>query len=223
MSNSLIFHDVTFDVRTIHNITYITSVQLAQALGYANENAVAKIYNRNADEFTEEMTCLPKLCKQGVRLFSLRGAHLVAMFARTPVAKEFRKWVLDVLDKEARADVNLLQPDYFTKVRNIAIKFADDLVRVGKGEDVPPILNIPDDVLAGIVAQQLNRQSFALRIDYEGKLHVKPMPDPYEGIAEAIADPGNIGLENETIEKVMRACVDALTRRLKKSKHNRAI
>ncbi|WP_187153367.1 hypothetical protein [Candidatus Arsenophonus triatominarum] len=35
-----------------------------------------------------------------VRIFSLRGAHLVAMFARTPVAKEFRKWVLDILDKE---------------------------------------------------------------------------------------------------------------------------
>ena len=27
-------------------------------------------------------------------------AHLIAMFARTPVAKEFRKWVLDILDKE---------------------------------------------------------------------------------------------------------------------------
>ena len=118
------------------------------------------------------------------------------MFARTPVAKEFRKWVLDVLDKEARADVNLLQPDYFAKVRDIAIKFADDWVRVGKGEDVHPTLTIPDDVLAGIVAQQLSRQNFSLYVDYEGKLNVAPMPDPYEGIAEAIADPSNVGLDD---------------------------
>lgn len=28
----------------------------------------------------------------------MRGCHLVAMFASTDVAKQFRKWVLDVLD-----------------------------------------------------------------------------------------------------------------------------
>ena len=37
-----------------------------------------------------------------VRVFSLRGAHLIAMFARTPVAKEFRRWVLDILDREVQ-------------------------------------------------------------------------------------------------------------------------
>lgn len=37
-----------------------------------------------------------------VRIFSLRGAHLIAMFARTPVAKAFRKWVLDILDNEVK-------------------------------------------------------------------------------------------------------------------------
>lgn len=35
------------------------------------------------------------------RIFSLRGCHLLAMFARTPVAKAFRRWVLDVLDRLA--------------------------------------------------------------------------------------------------------------------------
>ncbi|VFS25202.1 Uncharacterised protein [Enterobacter cancerogenus] len=37
---------------------------------------------------------------QETRVFSLRGAHLIAMFARTPVAKEFRRWVLDIMDRE---------------------------------------------------------------------------------------------------------------------------
>ena len=35
--------------------------------------------------------------KSGNSGFSLRGVHMVAMFARTPVAKEFRRWVLDIL------------------------------------------------------------------------------------------------------------------------------
>ena len=34
-----------------------------------------------------------------VRIFSLRGCHLLAMFARTPVAKAFRRWVLDVIEQ----------------------------------------------------------------------------------------------------------------------------
>lgn len=32
------------------------------------------------------------------RIFSLRGCYLVAILARTPVAAEFRAWVLDLLD-----------------------------------------------------------------------------------------------------------------------------
>lgn len=219
---ALTFRDVTFDIRTIRNITYITSVQLSEALGYSRADAAQKIYNRNKDEFTPEMS-LPQIGVAGMdaaRLFSLRGAHLVAMFARTHVAKEFRKWVLDVLDRETKADINLLQPDYFAKVRDIAIKFADDWVRVGKGEDVHPTLTIPDDVLAGIIAQQLSRQNFRLYVDYAGRLMVDAIPNksPYEGLAEAIEDKGNIGLSDETIREIGRACVNALAYRAQSRK-----
>ena len=115
---------------------------------------------------------------------------------------------------------NLLDKDYFAKVRDIAIKFADDWVRVGKGEDVHPTLTIPDDVLAGIVAQQLSRQNFRLYVDYAGQLHVDPIPNksPYEGLAEAIADPGNIGLKDEVIEEIGAACVKALAYRAQSRK-----
>ena len=37
-----------------------------------------------------------------VRIFSLRGAQLLAIFARTPPAKRFRRWVLDVLEGKAQ-------------------------------------------------------------------------------------------------------------------------
>jgi len=65
---------------------------------------VQKLYQRHADEFTSGMTSLIEMAtssgKQNIRIFSLRGAHLLAMFARTQVAKEFRVWVLDILDRE---------------------------------------------------------------------------------------------------------------------------
>lgn len=40
---------------------------------------------------------------QQTRIFSLRGAHLVAFFATTEVAKRFRRWVLDVIEGRAEA------------------------------------------------------------------------------------------------------------------------
>ena len=119
-----------------------------------------------------------------------------------------------------RPAVNLLDKDYFAKVRDIAIKFADDWVRVGKGEDVHPTLTIPDDVLAGIVAQQLSKHNFRLYVDYTGSLSVEAMPDksPYEGLAKAIEDRGNIGLSDETIREIGRACVNALAYRAQSRK-----
>lgn len=119
-----------------------------------------------------------------------------------------------------RPAVNLLDKDYFAQVRDIANKFIDDWSRVHKGEDVHPTLTIPDDVLAGIVAQQLSRQNFRLYVDYAGQLHVDPIPNksPYEGLAEAIADPGNIGLADEVIQKIGEACVKALAYRAQSRK-----
>jgi prophage antirepressor-like protein len=102
-SLTLSFNETMFNVVRYKQDIWLTSTELAQALGYKQENAVSKIFNRKADEFTQKMTQVvenPQLPNLGMRIFSLRGCHLIAMFARTPVAKEFRKWVLDVLEKE---------------------------------------------------------------------------------------------------------------------------
>ena len=69
-------------------------------------------------------------------------------------ACEYIKTIPEQMTALPRPAVNLLDKDYFAQVRDIANKFIDDWVRVGKGEDVHPTLTIPDDVLAGIVAQQ---------------------------------------------------------------------
>lgn len=112
---TLTFQNKTLSVINQHNQTYITASDLGNALEYSHPiQNVTKIYERNADEFTAEMTALIEMPTAGglqkVRIFSLRGAHLIAMFARTKVAKAFRKWVLDVLDKETNQPQQLALP-----------------------------------------------------------------------------------------------------------------
>lgn len=95
---------------------WFTSTELAKALGYKKTDAISQIYARNADEFSESMSLTLNMKVNGinnslrnksVRVYSLRGAHLVAMFATTTKAKEFRRWVLDILDREvAQGNVN---------------------------------------------------------------------------------------------------------------------
>ena len=102
---SLSFRNVSFDITDIHGQPWLRGLQVASALGYKNPAAdIVNLYNRNADEFTDSMTQVIELPtaggKQQVRVFSLRGCHLLGMLARTKAAKEFRHWVLDVLEKE---------------------------------------------------------------------------------------------------------------------------
>ncbi|MGP1605778.1 MAG: BRO-N domain-containing protein [Moraxella sp.] len=110
----LTFNGVEFQPVKQQNQIWLTSGELAIALGYAETDSVTKLYNRHIDEFTSSMTqvidfsetvnlTVPRsqqnLVKK-IRIFNLRGCHLVGMFAKTKVAKDFRKWVLDILDKE---------------------------------------------------------------------------------------------------------------------------
>lgn len=120
MEMALTFNDVTLSPISHQNSPWIRAAELARALGYGRENQVSRLYRNNADEFTPEMTQVIEISdgpalglSVKTRIFSLRGCHLVAMFARTPVAKAFRRWVLDVLDKlESRPaeDRQLLPP-----------------------------------------------------------------------------------------------------------------
>ena len=133
--NSLTKYELTFQQTTFHpvvhdNNAWLTSTELAQALGYADTKSVTKLFTRNSDEFTPAMSLVVEMTTNGinnslrkkkVRVFSLRGAHLIAMFATTTVAKEFRRWVLDILDREvAQGNVNPIfnyGMDFFDKYR----------------------------------------------------------------------------------------------------------
>ena len=106
------------------------------------------------------------------------------------------------------ADINLLNLDTFKQVREIANQF--------QKTSGLPTFDIPDDVLAGIVAKQLWKTDFIFRIDFDGKVQIVPRQDPYTGLKNAIADPGNIGLKDSTIEEIGQACLTALAHRAKR-------
>ena len=106
MSQSLCFNDFTFSPVTRENQPWFRSSEIARALGYKREDILGKLYRKNADEFTSDMTQVVEnldntesVFPVKVRLFSLRGCYALAMFARTPVAKAFRKWCLDVIER----------------------------------------------------------------------------------------------------------------------------
>lgn len=118
-SLALTFNDVTFNpVSQNDGQIWLTSSQIAEALEYKNTQSITKLFNTNSDEFDETMVKIVKLptvnhavtdsvttlktkgLSNKMRIFSLRGCHLLAMFARTQKAKDFRKWVLNILAKE---------------------------------------------------------------------------------------------------------------------------
>ena len=111
--NALTFNGTTLTTINQDDQVWLTASDLAVALGYKNKQSVSKVYNSNAEEFTDKMTQViettdsvlsakTKGLKTKIRIFSLRGCHLLAMFARTKIAKAFRVWVLDILERETK-------------------------------------------------------------------------------------------------------------------------
>lgn len=93
---------------------WFTSSELAKAIGYKSSKSISNLYNANAREFTETMSTVIDIVtvrKTGnivmpTRIFSLRGCHLIGMFARTKIAQDFRVWVLNILDAHIANDLN---------------------------------------------------------------------------------------------------------------------
>lgn len=101
-SVTLTFQHQPLDLIEIDGEHWVRLPQIGAALGYGSPYKVQQVYDRNETEFTEHMTRVVELPTAGgvqqVRVFTLRGAHLLGMLARTPVAAAFRRWILDVLD-----------------------------------------------------------------------------------------------------------------------------
>ena len=121
-SLSLSFNDVKLNqIQQNDNQIWLKAADLANALGYARVDSLNKVFERNADEFDYTMTQVIDITDNAnltfsnlvskTRIFSLRGAHLITFFARTPVAKQFRKWALDILEKEIKPKAKTIIDD----------------------------------------------------------------------------------------------------------------
>ena len=110
---TLTFQDKTLHVIDRNGDKWLTVNDIAAALYPTNQRGsqsetpfvsrVRMLYKRNAEEFSDSMTALVDIETEGgvqkIRVFSLRGAHLLGMLARTKKAKEFRRWVLDIIEQ----------------------------------------------------------------------------------------------------------------------------
>ena len=158
--NALIFQNTTFNIIDRDNQVWLRVHQIGEALGYKNpDRSLTNLYNANAEEFTDSMTALVELDteggKQQVRIFSLRGCHLLGMLSKTKIAKEFRVWVLDVLDhtKQPETTPALTLTDT-TPQNSITLTLGENskpkryLVTQGES-DLTVIKALPDDALVG--------------------------------------------------------------------------
>ena len=132
MTTALAFQSTQFDVVDQSGQPWLRGYQIGSALKYTRPDVqIAKLYRAHADEFTDSMTTVVTLPTPGgpqeTRIFSLRGCHLLAMFARTAIAKEFRRWVLDVLETLGKVEAI---PQALTPSTTTDRKPLNDLVQI---------------------------------------------------------------------------------------------
>lgn len=183
----LAFQSTNLQVLDYDGRVWLTAADLSSALGYSKASKVTELYQRNKDEFTDEMTAVIRLqaneinealnagasanLQKTVRIFSTQGSHLVAMLSRAPKAKEFRQWVLSVLgylDKKS-------PPGASKPLQNLSNKAIASLI--ADGTCGPALTEIP-----AIMAACAERLSGAMCLP-----HFKSAPAPSE-LAGFIAD-----------------------------------
>ena len=153
--NELTFKNQTIVPVIVNNLPYLTASQVGTALNYARPDKINSIYQSHREEFTDTMTFTTDLVVQGqnrqVRVFSLRGCHLLAMFSKTPVAKEFRRWVLDLIEQHNQLVTNPYQLDakaiggIVKKCCAVAVR--EELRNILSGDDNPEQWEISDQDL----------------------------------------------------------------------------
>jgi len=108
---TLHYHRHALEAVELDGQRWLRLAQIAPTLGLSSVRRAQELFERNRDEFSaEEARMVPMPTGQGtqeVRLFSLRGARLLALLARTREAKAFRRWVLDLLEGRERAGARL--------------------------------------------------------------------------------------------------------------------
>lgn len=199
---SVAFGDTTLTLIDQSGVPHLTGRELARALGYADASAIQRLYSRNAAEFTADMTLTVKMTVRGqvaptdTRIFSPRGCHLIAMFARTERAAAFRRWVLDVLE-----GIGQTAP---------AIHAAMDLANTAATKMHETVLRM---AMAGEMKSVASR--WLVSLDYRGEPQVSPIPNAaaimtLPQMLKALNEPNGMPVDTETLAAVANACVKRL-------------
>lgn len=194
--NALTFRSTSFDIIDRNGQPWLKSGQIAEALGYADEKAVNKIYARNSDEFSDLMSQTVKLTVKDlggqsdlagsvnlteqareVRIFSMRGAHMIGMKAKTEAAKEFRSWVLDVLEGKTDLQKNQSNAALISaeQAGELATKIAD---KFPEGKSRPYAWSRFNNHFRIARYRELPARRFAEALAYIETMQAKALPAP---------------------------------------------
>jgi hypothetical protein len=103
-TKTLQFENHDLDVFEVNGTRWLGMQQIVAALGVKRQ-AVQLTYKRHRREFGPDDTDIIVLASrsgaQQTRVFSPRGAMLIAMLSRSEKSERFRAWVLDVLEGKA--------------------------------------------------------------------------------------------------------------------------
>jgi len=151
------FQNTQMRTKLIDGQRYVRSSDIARALGYKEVQSVSRLYRKNEDEFSKDMLrrvelTLPNGNTYKAHYFNRRGAWLIGMFARTSKAKDFRKWVLDVLEEQSLTASDMPQPMPVaeTQANQYRVKAAAEAL--ADWDDYEALLMIHVDSLQGRVS-----------------------------------------------------------------------
>ncbi|MCP5196971.1 MAG: ORF6C domain-containing protein [Gammaproteobacteria bacterium] len=195
-SLALTFQSTAFSVIDRNGEPWLKASELAQALGYKKVDAVTQIYDRNKDEFTDRMTQTLNLRvaenkdlgnSDAIRIFSLRGAHLVAMFARTAVAKDFRVWVLDIIDQHlGQQQAETLLPSEQQILQEIVANKVSSLPGDLQGKAIKEAWSRLHNKFRIAQYSQLPRTQLTEAIVYLTTMEIRCIPKPHQYAIEYI-------------------------------------
>jgi len=138
MNNLILFKSEKFENTTCdfwsnnNDDIFMSIIQLAEVLGYSSKSGIENILNRNEYLKNNEFSSTHKLnvvegnreVSRKTRVFTEDGIYEVTLLAKTEKAKQFRKWVRDVLKGLRKGELKL------TQQFNLPITYKEALVQL---------------------------------------------------------------------------------------------
>ncbi|MFJ8099406.1 Bro-N domain-containing protein [Lysinibacillus sp. NPDC096212] len=158
---SEMFNEVSCDFWQNENgEVFMTVIQLASALGYADKSGIEKIVQRNEYLKEVEFSATDKLSapdgkQYETRIFSEDGIYEVSMLARTKVAKDFRSFVRKTLKALRKGEIVLVQPQTIDAELEIKRMRAEAMLNNSRTKQAKLILDMQKNKILSPVAVEL--------------------------------------------------------------------